>query len=112
MSETPQDVCKERDVWKERAWKQQARADKAEAALRGLYGALDKAFFAAYLAGSACDAIDAGLAALPVPRYAPGMNASDHKPHCDILTTRDGWDADCTCGWRDTAPRRSMTPDE
>ena len=35
------------------------------------------------------------------PRYAPGMNVSDHKPHCDILTTRDGWDADCTC---DTAP--------
>ena len=31
------------------------------------------------------------------PRYAPGMNVSDHKPHCDILTTRDGWDADCTC---------------
>ena len=82
-------------------------AEKAEAALRGLYGALDKAFVAAYLAGSACDAIDAGLAALrgTVPRYAPGMNATDHKPHCDILTTRDGWDADCTCGWRDTAPR-------
>jgi hypothetical protein len=36
----------------------------AEVALRGLYGALDKAFIAAYLAGSACDAIDAGLAAL------------------------------------------------
>ena len=34
MSETPQDVCKERDAWKERAWKQQARAEKAEAALR------------------------------------------------------------------------------
>ena len=33
MSETPQDVCKERDAWKERAWKQQARAEKAEAAL-------------------------------------------------------------------------------
>ena len=87
----------------------ESRAEKAEVALRGLYGALDKAFIAAYLSGSACDAIDAGLAALrgTVPRYAPGMNATDHKPHCDILTTRDGWDADCTCGWRDTAPRRS-----
>ena len=37
MSETPQDVCKERDAWKERAWKQQARAEQAEAALRAVH---------------------------------------------------------------------------
>jgi len=23
--------------------------------------------------------------------------AADHEDHCDIRTTRDGWDADCSC---------------
>lgn len=33
------------------------------------------------------------------PRQFPhGMNAEDHKPDCDIRTSRDGWDAPCTCG--------------
>ncbi len=31
-------------------------------------------------------------------RFASGMNEDDHLPTCAILTTRDGWDADCTCG--------------
>ena len=45
------------------------------------------------------------------PRYAPGMNVSDHKPHCDILTTRDGWDADCTCALPAPAEeKRSYAP--
>ena len=31
-------------------------------------------------------------------RFAPGMNVDDHNPTCDIRTSRDGWDAACTCG--------------
>lgn len=23
--------------------------------------------------------------------------AADHEEHCDIRTSRDGWDADCNC---------------
>lgn len=30
-------------------------------------------------------------------RFPHGMNADDHEPTCDIRTSRDGWDADCTC---------------
>lgn len=31
-------------------------------------------------------------------RFPNGMNPGDHAPTCDIETTRDGWDAECTCG--------------
>ncbi len=27
----------------------------------------------------------------------PHLCAADHEAHCDILTTRDGWDAACSC---------------
>lgn len=30
-------------------------------------------------------------------RFPYGMNAADHAPTCEIRTSRDGWDADCTC---------------
>ena len=39
-----------------------------------------------------------------VGRFADGMNASDHKKHCAILTTRDGWEADCTCAEPEVKP--------
>jgi hypothetical protein len=32
----------------------------------------------------------------------------DHKPDCDILTTRDGWNADCTCGGEPKVAERDM----
>jgi hypothetical protein len=31
-------------------------------------------------------------------RFPFGMNADDHAEDCDIRTSRDGWDARCTCG--------------
>lgn len=33
----------------------------------------------------------------PQQRFARGMNADDHDLSCAIRTSRDGWDADCTC---------------
>jgi len=80
----------------ERAQHFMRRMDKAEAALRIIAGE-------AQCVDNLMSNVEVARAALrdTAPRYAPGMNVSDHKPHCDILTTRDGWDADCTC---DTAP--------
>lgn len=33
----------------------------------------------------------------PAARYPFPMNDDDHAPTCAIRTSRDGWDADCTC---------------
>jgi len=40
-------------------------------------------------------------------RFPFGMNTDDHAPDCDIRTSRDGWDANCTCG---TWERRNASP--
>jgi hypothetical protein len=37
-------------------------------------------------------------APLPARKFPFAMNVEDHQPDCDIRTSGDGWDADCTCG--------------
>jgi hypothetical protein len=50
------------------------------------------------------EGVEAALLASPADlppteaRFPFGMNADDHASTCEILTTRDGWEADCTCG--------------
>jgi hypothetical protein len=48
-------------------------------------------------------------------RFPFGMNTEDHRPECDIRTSRDGWDANCTCGtnsadywWQETLATRKL----
>jgi hypothetical protein len=62
------------------------------------------AYIAAMAALDAADAAAKGHGPVSdARRFLPGMNADDHAPNCAIRNSRDGWDADCTCGGHDAA---------
>lgn len=41
---------------------------------------------------------DPDISAGKLARFPFGMNADDHAETCQIRTSRDGWDAECSCG--------------